>query len=88
MSWYRLYLECVPDGIANSIFSGDNAAASLTFSLLLATLTIGSVIGGKLATKYATRIIVIIGGVILSAGFLLASFVNPTRLGCCGWGTA
>ncbi len=70
-------------GIANSIFNGDNAAASLTFSLLLATLTIGSVIGGKLAAKFSTRVIVIIGGVILSGGFFLASFVtagNPWLL--------
>ncbi|MEA5015382.1 MAG: MFS transporter [Candidatus Limiplasma sp.] len=64
-------------GIANSIFGGDNASASLTFSLLLSTLTIGSVLGGKLAVKYTTRRIVIIGGIILSAGFLLASFVTP-----------
>lgn len=65
-------------GIANSIFNGDNAAASLTFSLLLATLTVGSVIGGKLAAKFSTRTIVIIGGVILSAGFMLASFANAS----------
>ncbi|MCL2764673.1 MAG: OFA family MFS transporter [Treponema sp.] len=63
-------------GIANSIFGGDNAAAGLTFSLLLATLTIGSVFGGKLAVKYSTRIVVFTGGVILSAGFFLASFVT------------
>ncbi len=65
-------------GIANSIFNGDNAAASLTFSLLLATLTVGSVIGGKLASKFSTRTIVMIGGFILSAGFLLASFANAS----------
>lgn len=64
-------------GIANSFFGGDNAAASLTFSLLLATLTVGSVIGGKLAAKLSVRAVVIIGGIILSAGFLLASFVTP-----------
>ena len=63
-------------GIANSIFNGDNAAASLTFSLLLSTLTIGSVIGGKLAARFSTRVIVIIGGVILALGFFLASFVT------------
>ncbi|MCL2550368.1 MAG: OFA family MFS transporter [Methanimicrococcus sp.] len=63
-------------GIADSIFGGDNAAAGLTFSLLLATLTIGSVIGGKLAVKYTTRIVVFAGGIILSAGFFLASFVT------------
>lgn len=63
-------------GVAESIFGGDNAAASLTFSLLLFTLTIGSIVGGKLAAKYSTRAIVIIGGMIISAGFFLASFVT------------
>ncbi len=65
-------------GIANSIFAGDNAAASLSFSLLLATLSIGSVAGGKLTTKYPTGRIVMIGGFIMSAGFLLASFVTAS----------
>ena len=65
-------------GIAKSIFGGDNAAASLTFSLLLATLTIGSIFGGKLASKYSIRTVVIIGGVILSLGFFLASFVTAS----------
>ena len=63
-------------GIAESIFNGDHAAASLTFSLLLATLTIGAVIGGKLASKFSTRIVVLMGGFILSAGFFAASFVT------------
>lgn len=64
-------------GIADSIFGGDNAAAGLTFSLLLATLTIGGVVGGKLAVKYSTKFVVFIGGLIISAGFFLASFVKP-----------
>jgi len=68
-------------GIANSIFEGDNAAAGLTFSLLLLMLTFGSVIGGKLAVRFNTRIVVFIGGLILSAGFFLASFVTPGN----GW---
>jgi len=63
-------------GVANSIFGGDNAKAGLTFSLLLAMLTIGSVIGGKLAAKLGIRVVVFIGGVILGLGFLLASFVT------------
>lgn len=65
-------------GIANSLFAGDNAKAGLTFSLLLSTLTIGSVIGGKLAIKYSTRVVVFTGGIILSIGFFLASFVNSS----------
>jgi len=63
-------------GIANSIFGGNNAAAGLTFSLLLAMLAIGSVIGGKLAAKFSTRIVVFMGGIILGLGFFLASFVT------------
>jgi len=66
-------------GIANSIFDGDNAAAGLTFSFLLSMLAIGSVIGGKLAVKYSTRRVVFTGGLILSAGFFLASFVTPAN---------
>jgi len=63
-------------GIANSIFGGDNAAASLSFSLLIAMMTIGSVIGGKLTAKYSIRNVVFVGGIILSLGFFLASFVT------------
>lgn len=65
-------------GIANSVFSGDNAAASLTFSLLLAVLSVGGILGGKLAAKYSIRVVVITGGVILSLGFFLASFVTSS----------
>jgi len=68
-------------GIANTIFGGDNAAAGLTFSLLLAMLTLGSVFGGKLAVRFNTRIVVFIGGIILSFGFFLASFVTAGN----GW---
>ena len=63
-------------GIAESIFNGDNSAAGLTFSLLLFSLTLGSVIGGKLAAKFSTRSVVIFGGFILFAGFFLASFIT------------
>ncbi|MCL1789543.1 MAG: OFA family MFS transporter, partial [Oscillospiraceae bacterium] len=63
-------------GVAETIFNGDNASAGLTFSLLLATLTIGSVLGGKLAAKYSTRIVVFAGGIILATGFFSASFVT------------
>jgi len=65
-------------GIANSIFGGDNAAAGLAFSLLLVTLTIGSVFGGKMAVRYSTRLVIFTGGIILSAGFFLASFVTAS----------
>ena len=65
-------------GVADSIFKGDNAAAGLVFSLLLALLAIGSVIGGRFATMYGTRRGVFIGGLILAAGFILASFTTAS----------
>jgi len=64
-------------GVAEKLFDKNNDLAALTFSLLLATLTIGSVIGGKLAAKFSTRAVVLTGGVILSLGFFLAGFVTP-----------
>jgi OFA family oxalate/formate antiporter-like MFS transporter len=64
------------NGIAKSLFGGDNASAGLTFSLLLAMLTIGSTIGGKLQDKYGPRMIVILGGVIMALGFFIASFTT------------
>ncbi|MCL2388938.1 MAG: MFS transporter [Elusimicrobia bacterium] len=63
-------------GIAETIFNGDNAGAALSFSILIATLSVGSIIGGMLAVKYSTRSVVFVGGIILSAGFFLASFVT------------
>ena len=66
------------NGIAASLFNGDNAAAGLTFSLMLATLTIGSTIGGKLQEKIETRYIVILGGCILAVGFFSASYVTAS----------
>lgn len=64
-------------GIAESLFKGDNAAASLTYSILLAGLGVGSAVGGNLATRFGTRKVVITGGIILAAGFFCASFVTP-----------
>lgn len=64
------------NGIAHSLFGGDNQAAGLTFSILLATLTLGSTVGGKLTSKFGYRKVVIAGGLILGAGFFLASFVT------------
>lgn len=63
-------------GIANSIFGGDNAAAGLAFSLLLAMLSVGGTIGGKLQVKFGPRVIVILGGIVLALGFFLASLVT------------
>jgi OFA family oxalate/formate antiporter-like MFS transporter len=64
------------NGIARTIFNGDDRGASLAFSLLLLMMTVGSIIGGKLAAKYSTRIVVFIGGIVLAAGFLFSAFVT------------
>ncbi|MCL2446387.1 MAG: OFA family MFS transporter [Oscillospiraceae bacterium] len=72
------------NGIANSLFNGNHASAQLTFSLLLATLTVGGALGGKLGIRYGTRRIVFIGGLVLSLGFLGASFV-PAQWGWLLW---
>src|SRR5690554_7049814 len=66
------------NGIASSIFGGSNADAALTFSLLLALLGIGGTIGGTLQNKIGPRITVIIGGLILSIGFFVASFTTSS----------
>ncbi len=63
-------------GIAESLFAGNNANAALTFSILLAVLSVGSTIGGKLQDKIGPRLTVIIGGVILAIGFFFASFAS------------
>jgi OFA family oxalate/formate antiporter-like MFS transporter len=68
-------------GVADSIFGGDNAAAGLTFSLIVAMMPVGSVIGGKLTFVYSTRLVVFAGGIIMSMGFFLASFVTANN----GW---
>lgn len=65
-------------GIANSLFNGDNALASLAYSLLLAFLTVGSVIGGKLTQRISIRYVVMIGGIILAAGFFLSGLVTAS----------
>ena len=64
-------------GIAESIFGGNHAAAALSFSLILLGLSIFSPVAGKLAAKYSTRIVVFGGGLLISAGFFVASMTTP-----------
>jgi len=61
-------------GIAASVFQGNNAGAALAFSLLLAMLGIGGVLGGRLAAKYSIKHVIFIGGLLIAGGFFLASF--------------
>lgn len=64
------------NGVAAKLFGGDNAAAGLTFSLLLGVLTFGSTIGGMLQDKFSPKPVIIGGGIILGIGFFLASFTT------------
>ncbi|MCL2061403.1 MAG: OFA family MFS transporter [Firmicutes bacterium] len=75
-------------GVAESLFGAyknPNASAALTFSLLLAAMTIGSVIGGKLTAKIPVRIVVLIGGLMVAAGFFLAGFVTSPKAAWVLW---
>ncbi|SHJ46624.1 OFA family MFS transporter [Parasporobacterium paucivorans] len=66
------------NGIAQGIFSGRNADAALTFSLLLAVLGFGSIAGGRLQEVIGPRATVITGGVIAGIGFIAASFTSAS----------
>lgn len=64
-------------GIATHLFGGNNASASLTFSLLLGVLTIGSTLGGLIQNKFSTRPVIIAGGILIGIAFILASRTIP-----------
>ena len=63
-------------GIAQSIFNGDNALASLSFSIQLIVMTIGSIVGGQWMNKYSMRTIITIGFLFMSSGFFISSFTT------------
>jgi len=73
------------DGIAQTLFSGTDgeggmgdSGASLAFTLLLLMMTVGSIIGGKLALRFSIRRVVLAGGIIMSLGFFLSSLVTAS----------
>lgn len=66
------------NGIAEGLFGGDHTKASLAFSLLLATLSIGSTLSGVLQKWFRIRTIIIAGGIVLGLGFIATSFVKPS----------
>lgn len=65
------------NGIAEGLFKNNNAQAGLAFSLLLATLTVGSTLSGFLQKWLKIRTIIIMGGIVLGLGFIFASLVTP-----------
>lgn len=50
--------------------------ASLPFSFVLIFFALSTVIGGRLQDRFGPRIVAIIGGVLLAAGMILASFAQ------------
>ena len=64
-------------GIADSIFDGNNAAAGLVFSLVLAFFAVGGIFGGRMATKYSVRRVVFVGGLIIAVGTFIAAWTRP-----------
>jgi OFA family oxalate/formate antiporter-like MFS transporter len=72
------YIWGVFQPAVTGLFGWNNATAALTFSFLLGVLTIGSTIGGKIQDKFSPKPVVLGGGLILGAGFILASFTKAT----------
>lgn len=66
------------NGIAIRLFKGDNAAAGLTFALLLGLLAVGSLVGGKIQDRLSPRPVILAGGIILGIGFFTASLTKDT----------
>ncbi len=64
------------EGIAQTLFGGEAAKAALSYSLLLALLSVGSIVGGKLSQKFPTRFVVMGGGALAGLGFLCSGFVT------------
>jgi len=54
-----------------------SADSMLAFSLLLAMLTFGGMVGGIISKKISPKAAVAIGGVIMGGGFIFAAFANP-----------
>ncbi len=66
-------------GIASALFNGNNGLAGLSFSLMIAMLSIGGIIAGALYKKnIKPKIIVFAGGIILGLGFILASLTSAS----------
>ncbi len=64
------------EGVATTLFGGESAQAALSYSLLLAMLAVGSILGGKLSQKYPTKFVVMGGGVLAGLGFLISGFIT------------
>jgi len=72
---YLIVSTATPD----ALFNWPATHGTLAYALLLFCLTIGSVAGGKILEKTGKpRLVIIIGGLVLGAGFFLAMFTSQS----------
>ncbi len=62
-----------------SAFGIDKPQAALAFSLIIACLPIGTIIGGVMSSKKGPRGPIVLGSVIFALGLILASFTVPSK---------
>jgi OFA family oxalate/formate antiporter-like MFS transporter len=58
------------------VFSYSTTQTQIVFSLALATLALVMIFAGKLQDKIGPRIVATLGGIVLGAGYLLASITD------------
>ncbi len=75
-----IYVWSVFVAPVSQYFSWDPNAVKLTSSFMLAFFVLGILFGGKMQLKIGTQKVVLLGGILLSAGMLLSAFI-PLGLG-------
>ncbi len=72
-------------------FGWTRVETSITFTVMLCFFTIGQFVGGQLGDRWGARKVMSMAGIILGAGFFLASFTNSLLWlyifygACCGF---
>jgi OFA family oxalate/formate antiporter-like MFS transporter len=59
-------------------FGATNFSSMLPFALALAMFSVGMVFAGRLVDKHGPRIVAILGGVLVGAGYMLSSLMDKT----------
>ena len=62
-----------------SLFGWSQASAALPFSLLIFFMSVGCFVGGRIQDRLSPRPVIMIGGILLGLGFILASFTAADR---------
>lgn len=61
------------------LFGWSQATAALPFSLLIFFMSVGCFVGGKVQDRFSPRPVIMIGGVVLGLGFMLAALTTVDR---------